>query len=196
MKNILTLCALVVTMSAFAQQQKGDLSIQFSGNYNKQRYTIDDFKYNFGGGNIYLKVGKFFTTNLELGLKPNVAFGLTTEETYSKSTGEVTKTKSKLATSLGFGVYGTYSFLSNNGKFLPYGGAEFSYLPVGKEKMINLGPYAGLKYFISEKINLDVNLSWLTNLGSTIEEPKGFYTVGPAFTCNVGIGVLIGKLND
>ena len=96
MKNILTLCALVVTMSAFAQQQKGDLSIQFSGNYNKQRYTIDDFKYNFGGGNIYLKVGKFFTTNLELGLKPNVAFGLTTEETYSKSTGEVTKTKSKL----------------------------------------------------------------------------------------------------
>jgi hypothetical protein len=195
MKNILILCAFLVSISVFAQQQKGDLSIQFSGNYNKQRYTIDDFKYNFGGGNIYLKVGKFFTTNLELGVKPNLAMSLITEEVTSKS-GELTKTKNKFTANLGFGIYGTYSFLSNNGKFLPYGGVEFSYLPVGKEKMINVGPYAGLKYFISERINLDANLSWLKNLGSTFEEPKDLYTVGPAFTCNVGVGVLIGKLND
>jgi hypothetical protein len=194
MKNILTLCAFVVSISAFSQQQKGDLSIQFSGNYYKQRYTIDDLKFKFGGGNVYMKIGKFFTTNLELGLKPNIGFTLMTE-LVTKS-GEAVKTKTKFKADPGMGIYGTYSFLSNNGKFLPYGGAEISYVPVGKEKTINLGPYAGIKYFISEKINLDANLSWLTNLGSTIEEPKGFYTVGPAFTCNIGVGVLIGKLND
>jgi hypothetical protein len=195
MKNIFTLCALVASLNVFAQQQKGDLSVQFSGNYFKQRVTLDDLKYKFGAGNIYVKVGKFFTTNLEMGVKPNVNMVLFTEEETTKS-GEIVKTKSKLRTNIGFGIYGTYSFLTNDGKFLPYGGAEISYVPIGDEKTINLGPYAGVKYFVSERINVDANLSWLTNLGSTYEEPKGFYNIGPLFNCNIGVGVLIGKVND
>jgi hypothetical protein len=195
MKNILTLCALVVSLSAFGQQQKGDLSIQFSGNYYQQRFVFNNKNYRYGLGNIYVKVGKYFTENVELGLKPNVSFSMGTEEVTSK-TGEVTKTKSKLTTNLGFGIYGTYSFLTANGKFLPYGGAELAYAPLGKEKAINLGPYAGVKYFVSERINVDANLSFLMNLGSTTEEPKGDYIVKPMWNFNVGIGVLIGKLND
>ncbi len=195
MKNIFTLCALVVSLGAFAQQQKGDLSIQFSGNYYQQRVVLDNKNYRFGLGNIYLKVGKYFTDNVEMGLKPNAAFALSTEEKTSKS-GEVTSTKSKLTTSLGFGIYGTYSFLTANGKFLPYAGAELAYAPIEKEKVINLGPYAGVKYFVSERINVDANLSWLMNLGSTYEEPRDAYLVKPMWNFNIGIGVLIGKLND
>jgi outer membrane protein W len=195
MKNIFTLCALVVSVSAFAQQQKGDLSIQFSGNYYQQRVVLDNKNYRFGLGNIYLKVGKYFTDNVELGLKPNAAFSLATEVETSKS-GEVTKTKSKLTTNLGFGIYGTYSFLTANGKFLPYAGAELAYAPIEDEQAINLGPYAGVKYFVTERINVDANLSWLMNLGSTYEEPRDEYLVKPMWNFNIGIGVLIGKLND
>jgi outer membrane protein W len=195
MKNIFTLCAVVVSLSAFGQQQKGDLSVQFSGNYYQQRVVFDNKNYRFGLGNIYLKIGKYFTNNLELGLKPNAAFSLITEEVTSKS-GEVTSTKDKFTTNLGFGIYGTYSFLTANGKFLPYGGAELAYAPIQNEKVINLGPYAGLKYFVTERINVDANLSWLMNLGSTSEEDRDDYLVKPMLNFNVGIGVLIGKLND
>jgi hypothetical protein len=195
MKNIFTLCALVVSLSAFGQQQKGDLSIQFSGNYYQQRYVFDKQSYRFGIGNVYLKVGKYFTENIELGLKPNASFSMMTTEVTSK-TGEVTDTKNKFTTNLGFGIYGTYSFLTANGKFLPYAGAELAYAPIDDEKAINLGPYAGVKYFVTEKINVDANLSWLMNLGSTSEKSRDDYAVKPMVNFNIGIGVLIGKLND
>jgi hypothetical protein len=194
MKYRFTLFALVLSLSAFSQQQKGDLSVQFSGNYQQQKYTVDNLKFRYGGGNIYIKLGKYFTDNLELGVKPNVNFFVTTE-VKSSSSGEVTTTKSKLKTNVGFGLYGTYSFLSNDGKLLPYAGAEISYAPLGDEQSINLGPYAGVKYFVTERINIDANLSFLLNLGTSAEESRD-YQVGPSFNYNVGIGVLLGKLND
>jgi hypothetical protein len=195
MKNIITLCALLASITSFAQQQQGDLSVQFSGNYYQQRVVLDSKNYRFGVGNIYVKIGKYFTENVELGLKPNATFSLVTSPVTSK-TGEITSTKKKFTTNLGFGIYGTYSFLTNDGKFLPYAGAELAYAPIDDEKVINLGPYLGVKYFVSERINVDANLSWLMNLGSTYEEPRGEYLVKPMLTFNVGIGVLIGKLND
>lgn len=195
MKNIFTLFALVLVFNAFGQQQKGDLALQFSGSYVQSTFVIDSKNYRFGGGNIYVKVGKFFTNNLELGLKPNVAFSLITEPVSNKK-GDIVDTKKTFTTDLGFGIYGTYSFLSSNGKLLPYGGAELAYAPVQKDKIINLGPYLGLRYFITERINVDANSSWLVNLGSTSEEPRDDFRVRPMWTYNVGVGVLIGKLND
>lgn len=195
MKNILALCALVVSLSAFGQQQKGDLSLQFSGNYNQIRIKADGKNYRFGGGNIYVKVGKYFTDNVELGLKPNVMFSLFTEPVVNKS-GDIIDTKRTFTSNLGFGIYGTYSFLSNSGKLLPYAGAELAYAPVQKERIINFGPYAGLKYFVSERINVDANVSWLVNLGSTYEKTRDESIVKPMWNFNIGVGVLIGKLND
>lgn len=195
MKNIFTLCAFVLTISAFGQQQKGDLALQFSGNYIQNTFVIDSKNYRYGGGSIYVKVGKFFTNNLELGLKPNVSFSLITEPVVSRR-GDIVDTKKTFTSNLGFGLYGTYSFLSNNGKLLPYGGAELSYAPVQKEKIVNFGPYIGLRYFVTERINIDANSSWLMNLGSTSEEPRDDFRVRPTWTYNIGVGVLIGKLND
>jgi len=185
---------MVICLSSFAQQQKGDLSIQFSGNYIQQKIKLDKFTQRYGGGNIFLKIGKYFTTNLEMGVKPNLNFSLVPKFVTNKS-GEITQIKNDFSTNVGFGIYGTYSFLSNDGKMLPYAGAEISYAPFGKEQTVNLGPYAGLKYFVTERINVDANLSFLLNLGSTYEEPKGDYYIGPMWNLNVGVGVLIGKLN-
>ena len=192
MKKIITLIFTLSSFYAIAQQQKGDLSIQFSGNYMQQKYSASGIDFKFGGGNIYLKLGKYFTQNLELGIKPNLAINL---EPKIETTGDKTTIKSKLRTNLGFGVYGTYSFLTSDGKFLPYVGAELAYAPLGDEQSVNLGPYCGLKYFVTERINIDGNLSFLLNLGTSAEESKD-YQVGPMFNYNIGIGVLIGKLND
>ena len=70
---------LVIALSVHAQQQQGDLAIQFSGNYFSQNVTFNDTKIKSFGGNIYVKLGKYFTQNLELGVKPNVGFFPETE---------------------------------------------------------------------------------------------------------------------
>lgn len=192
MKKFITILAILTSFSVYAQQEKGDLAIQLSGNYYSQKVRFGSEVDRTLNGNIYVKIGKYFTQNLELGVKPFVTFYLQEEFKVVDGKG---KEEENFATDIGFGIYGTYSFLTADGKFLPYGGAEINYAPVEKEATINLGPYAGVKYFVTERINLDANLSFLLNLGSTYEESKD-YDIGPLFTYNVGIGVILGRLND
>jgi hypothetical protein len=192
MKKSITILAIVMSFSVYAQQEKGDLAIQFSGNYYSQKVKFPGITDRSLFGNIYVKVGKYFTQNLEIGVKPNITFRLRKDY---KIVDNKLKFDEKFITNVGFGIYGTYSFLSADGKMLPYAGAELNYVPVEKEATINLGPYVGAKYFITERINVDANLSLLLNLGSTYEESRD-YDIGPLFTYNIGIGVILGKLND
>lgn len=190
-KLIITAVIGLASISLFAQQQQGDLAIQFSGNYVSQKVTFGNEEFKFFAGNIYVKMGKFFTQNLELGVKPNISFF--PEDEFEVVDGEV-ETKRKLRANFGFGIYGTYSFLTADAKWMPYGGAEISYVPSGDESTVNLGPYAGVKYFISEKINLDANLSYLLGLGSTYGTSEDV-KIGGLFNLNLGIGVILGKIN-
>lgn len=194
MKKIITLIAIFGTLSAYAQQEKGDLSIQFSGNYYSQKVEFANITQRSLAGNVYVKIGKYFTKNLELGVKPNVSFRLRPDGYEQK--GDNIEIKTKFVADIGFGLYGTYSFLTADGKLLPYGGAEINYAPVEEDATINLGPYAGVKYFVTERINIDANMSFLLNLGSTYQEPRDLYEIGPLFTYNIGIGVILGRLND
>ena len=155
MKKLITILAVMATSTIYAQQEKGDLAIQFSGNYYSQKVKFGDLTDRSAFGNIYVKIGKYFTQNLEIGVKPNISFMLIDE--YELKGGEI-EIKEKFVT--------------------------------------NVGPYAGAKYFVTERINVDANLSFLLNLGSTYKQPKGDYDIGPLFTYNIGIGVIIGKLND
>ena len=197
MKNIIAILGLIVVVIApvSAQQQKGDLSIQFSGNYSTQKTKYPTYTQKYGNGTIIVKVGKYFTQNLELGVKPNIFFTLLTEAPVTSGSDEK-KAKTTFKTNVGFGLYGAYSFLLPNGKLLPYCGAELNYAPFVDEATINLGPYVGAKYFITERVNIDANLNWLINLGSTFEFSKDNYEISPLVNFNVGVGVLLGKLND
>jgi hypothetical protein len=195
MKNTFTLLFLFVTLSVYSQQQKGDLSIQFSGNYFSQRIKFSNYSSRFGAGSINVKVGKFFTDNLELGVKPFVTFTLFTEPPVTTGS-DRRSAKTTFESNVGVGLYGAYSYLLPSTKFLVYGGAEINYSPVDEEATINLGPYVGGKYFITERVNLDANLSWLINLGSTYETPKDEYEIRPLINFNIGVGVLLGRLND
>jgi outer membrane protein W len=195
MKNILTLLAVTASLSLYAQQQKGDLSLQFSGNYFSQTIRYSNYKFKFGAGNVGFKIGKFFTDNLELGVKPNLTFLIITEPPVTTGSDQK-EAKTTFNSNVGFGLYGAYSFITPSGKLLPYCGAEINYTPSGEEATINLGPYLGAKYFLTERVNIDANLSWLINLGSSYEEAKGFYDISPQWNVNIGVGVLLGKLND
>lgn len=189
MKKLLTLALLALAISAQAQQQAGDLSIQFSGNYYSQRYEFGSTTFKTFAGNLYVKVGKFFTPNIELGLKPNLIFSPKIE-TDANDPGNI---KTKLKVNTGFGIYGTYSFLTADAKMMPYGGAEINYSPLSDESSVNLGPYAGVKYFLTEKINIDANVNYLINLGSSFPTEDD-YKISPLFQLNIGIGVIIGKV--
>ena len=191
MKKLFVIVAFFAFVSAKAQQQQGDLAIQFSGNYFSQKVTFNDLEIKSFGGNIYVKLGKYFTQNLELGVKPNVGFF---PETEIKMVNGEPKPEQKLKANFGFGIYGTYSFLTSDGKMLPYAGGEISYVPSGDESTVNLGPYAGVKYFLSEKINVDANLSYLLGLGSTYGTSDDV-KIGGLLNFNLGIGVILGKIN-
>lgn len=187
---LLTVIALTLSITTKAQQEKGDIAIQFSGNFYTQSIDFGTTKEKFYSGNIYVKLGKFFTPNIELGVKPNVSISPRFESKIVK--GEIQTTK-KLGADVGFGLYGTYSFLTADAKMMPYAGAEVSYAPTGDESTINLGPYAGVKYFLTEKINIDANASYLINLGSTYGNQSDT-DIGGLLTINLGIGVILGKL--
>jgi hypothetical protein len=185
MKKSLIILCLFISGTCLAQQEKGDLSIQFSGNFVSQKIKYLSEEFRTTQGNIYVKFGQFFTPNVELGVKPNVFFFLQPDEKDSK--------KKNLKANVGFGVYGTYSFLTANGKMIPYAGGEINYIPVGKESTVNLGPYAGVKYFVKENINIDANMNYSFNVGSSFGD--GYLKIGNLLMINIGVGVILGKLN-
>ena len=179
----------VLSSEVYAQQQAGDLSIQFSGNYFSQSIEYNNIKRKAFSGNVYVKLGKFFTQNIEMGLKPNIFF--TSKEKANPN--DASDVKYSLKTTFGLGLYGTYSFLTADGKFLPYGGAEVNYLPFQDDATVNLGPYIGCKYFVTEKINIDANLNYLINLASTYGNSVRGLDISPTLQFNIGIGVIISK---
>lgn len=192
MKKILSMLALGISVAAFSQQQAGDITLQFSGNFFSQRFEIADVPSRIVGGNMYVKIGKFFTQNLEMGVKPNLLFS----PEFKENRQDPTKNKTTVKTNVGFGIYAAYAWLSPNGKYNPYGGAEINYQPSGRDAFVNLGPYIGLRYFITERINVDTNINWLINLGSTFGNDirAAGYEISPAVNLNIGVGVILGKI--
>jgi hypothetical protein len=192
MKIILGVLCFCLSFVSFAQQQAGDLALQFSGNFFSQRFEINNVPSRILGGNIYVKVGKFFTQNLEMGVKPNFFF----TPDIKVNNQDPTKNQTTIKTSVGFGMYAAYSFLSANAKFNPYAGAEVNYQPSGDDAFVNLGPYIGVRYFVTERINIDTNANWLINLGSTYGNDirNSGLNVSPALNINVGVGVVLGKI--
>jgi len=190
MKTNLTFLILFIAFTSFAQQEKGDFSIQFSGNYFSQKIEVAGFSLNTSSGNIYLKLGKFVSQNLELGIKPNLSF----------QPGRSGLETAGVDVSLGFGSYGTYSFLTEDAKGMPYLGAEINFSPAGKDAngdsqmTINAGPYGGFKYFLNEKVNLDVGFNYMFNLASNLDSTLDT-KIGGLFMFNIGVGVILGKVN-
>jgi hypothetical protein len=159
MKKLLLVGLLLISAVAYSQVEQGDKNITFAGYFA----SADDYKV----GQISAKLGYYVTQNIEAGAKPLIMF--TQDDT-----------------NFGIGVYGTYNFLTQDAKLLPYAGAELFFLPVGDETLTTLGLNGGAKYFITESLNIDAGLNLQKSLSTDIYD-------GTVFIFQVGVGFLLGK---
>lgn len=160
MKKI-TLVAFVVfaaCTSAFSQVEKGDLNLSFNA-----LYTGMD---GMGMGQISGKFGYYLTQNIEAGVAPSITFFKAGDESLTMPT---------------LGLYGTYNWLTEDAKLLPYAGASITFTKVLDEGRTGFSLYGGSKYFITEKVNVDGGMQLLFIDGST------------AVVLQVGIGFLLGN---
>jgi hypothetical protein len=168
MKKLLLLAfaVIAVTTTAFSQVEKGDISGTASLSFSSQMPEEGD---NQNSTTLFIRGGYFFTNNVEAGLTFLVS-------------------GSQDVTATGIGPYAVYNFLTEGGKILPYAGANFLNLSTnqeGADAINQLGAVAGLKYFLTEVVNIDTSLNYTTWLGDI---------GGSALQLNVGIGINFGKL--
>jgi hypothetical protein len=154
-KQILLILAFALMFSApaLAQQEKGDFQLQAQGSY-----------YNFAGfdgGYIFLNASKFVTQNIEVGASPII--NISTETTVNLS------------------FFSNYNFVLENAKMVPYAGVQLMFYNLGSSfgSETGFGLKGGLRYFITEKVNVDIgpNINFLS--GSTL------------FYFNAGLGFII-----
>jgi hypothetical protein len=159
MKKILLVGLLLTSTLAFSQVEKGDFNL--SGSLSLTSIEGE------GTGLFFTKAGYYFTQNVEAGTSLTLIF----------AQGE---------TGTGFGPYATYNFLTQDGKFLPYVGGQFSFLSIAGIDINSGGIYGGAKYFVTEAVNIDAGMS--------LQQGFGDFD-GTLFTATIGIGFILGKLN-
>lgn len=164
-KLALFVFALIVSTVAFSQVEKGDVAGTANVNFSSLKPEGGD-AINMAQFNV--RAGYFFTNNIEGGITLSVT-----------SVSETTST--------GFGPYAVYNFLTADAKFLPYLGANFVNYSSGDDAdAINqLGGFGGVKYFLTEVVNVDASLNYTTWLGDFS---------GSSLSFNLGIGINFGRL--
>jgi outer membrane protein W len=190
MKKLLSIVLLFISIVTYSQVEKGDKEIGVFGNFNAPTEG--------GGasGAVSVSLNRYVTPNFSFGLSIMMSFY--SAPSASDPTGD---NEIKMTPFMGF--FATYNFLTANGKVLPYLGAEysFSWIETVETETIPTPPYlytielledlhflggkAGLKIFMTEMVNFDINLKYQT----LISGPEG-YTAGN-FGVNFGVGIIL-----
>lgn len=192
MKKLVLIFLLLVPCLLVAQVEKGDMELGLFGNYNAPTEG--------GGGSGVLGVTAtgYFSPHFSAGTSITLAMYSGIKDYLDPSAGNELKITPFL------GIFATYNFLTSNAKLLPYIGAQFDmtwvetvdYIPTGDpqnpvivlelyEGIYYVGGKAGMKFFVTEMINLDVNFKYQT----LVSGPEG-YTAGN-IGVNFGIGVIL-----
>jgi hypothetical protein len=146
--KIVVVIALVSALPASAQQEKGDVELQFTGAILSKVGSNSTTS-----GFIQAKTGYYFTDRLELGAFPSLTFESGT-------------------TTFGLGAFATYSFLAANATMVPYLGGQYykSDLSLAEDRGW-AGFNGGVKFFFNRKTAFDVSgnyLFTLNEIGSNI----------------------------
>jgi hypothetical protein len=166
MKKLLLIVFLGLGTIAYAQVEKGDFNATASFSLQNDKYDGGESENSMtfiGRGGYYL------TNNVELGVSL-IVFGM------------------QDITMMGYGPYAVYNFLTSGGKLLPYVGANYFRFDAGIEgfdPIAQIGGVGGVKYFITEVVNIDTSLNYTSFLGDQ---------KGSSLYLNVGIGINFGKL--
>jgi len=122
-------------------------------------------------GNISAKIGPYITDNLQIGIGPTLTITTTSFNG-----------KSDTKTTFGSTAFFVYSFLMRNAKAVPYiGAAYFKNDFSDSNDKGSVGINAGLKYYFSKKVALDVSGNYLFTLNSEQEGGTLLFAVGLSF---------------
>jgi hypothetical protein len=198
---IIALSGAFTTQHVFSQVQKGDSNI----GVNTLISSFVGTDAPNSNGLISLTYQYYVTNNISIGVGPYYSFS--TSE--SSSPGFSTESWSN---TFGLNTFINYSFLTTGGKVLPYIGAQFSYQNTysGSDTYIagnyqgeyqditntSAGANAGLKFFLTERINFDGKLSYTTILSTTFESGAGSFDIDPKgglLQFTLGLGIILGK---
>jgi len=203
--KLLSLNALVSFIFVFAfirqaqaQVQKGDDIIGFSSSISTQSASTSSIS-----ATVLLSYERYLTRKIAIGVGPYMT---------------IITDRGSLVGIFGGNLFMNYGFITGDGKLYPYLGiigsvsqsistadTQFqSTTPGTPDKNIassgnstvsffGAGAKAGAKYFMTERINLDVNVNYATNISSVVNGDKVDIGKGGVIQVFLGIGVIIGR---
>jgi hypothetical protein len=146
----------LVALPAEAQQEQGDVELQFNGSILT---TVGQEGRTFTSGIFQFKGGYFVTDRVELGAFPSVVFQRTRVE-------EGWEGETESATKLGMGVFANYSFLAEDAVTVPYVGLQGYRIDLTDEDETGwVGLNAGMRFYFSRRTAFDVGGNVLMGLG-------------------------------
>ena len=170
------LILMLVAALGYAQQQRGDVELQFQALY----FTTIGTDFTIGQGTISAKIGPYLTDNLQIGIGPTLSITTTTDYTVGPAPTYTLNKETKTTTTFGSTAFFVYSFLGN-AKVVPYIGAQYF-----KQDFSNsndngsVGISAGLKYFFAKKTALDIS-NYLFTLNTGQQGGMLMFAVGLSF---------------
>lgn len=139
------LLALLIAHPAAAQQEQGDVELEFTGSL----ITTVGADQTSGLGLIQSKIGRFVTDRWQLGAFPSL---------------EVRFNEVTTDTRIGAGLFASYSYLRPDAMTVPYAGGSYykSDLTEGFDENDSwLGVNAGLKFYVNPRVAFDMGGNYL-----------------------------------
>ena len=172
------LVLMLVAAFGYAQQQRGDVELQFQALY----FTTVGTDFQIGQGTISAKIGPYITDNLQIGIGPTLSITTTTDYTVGPAPTYALKKDTKTTTTFGSTAFFVYSFLMRNAKAVPYLGAQYFKQDFSNsDDKGSVGISGGLKYFFAKKTALDISGNYLFTLNKEQQGGILMFAVGLSF---------------
>ena len=179
-----------------AQVQKGDDVLSVAASFNTQASSPTSFTVTG-----QLAYERYLSQRVALGIGPFIT---------------MVTSKGSLSGLFGGNLFCNYGFITGDGKFYPYLGLQLSVsqsvssndsdsggttengtnLPSSGNTTVGFfggGAKAGAKYFVSDRINLDLNVNYSTNFYSTVNGEQQDIGTGGIVQVFFGVGVIVGR---
>jgi hypothetical protein len=154
---LFVLPAILVT-PAGAQQEQGDMELQFAGVLFG---TVGQDDISVTQGVFQAKVGYQVTDRVQVGGFPSLLIQRT-----RVGTGQVAQTDTD--TKLGMGVFAVYSFLAEDAVTVPYlGGQAYRIDVTDQDETGWVGVTGGFKFYLSPRTAFDAGANYLIGLGDS-----------------------------
>ena len=181
---------------ANAQVEKGDDVLSIAASFNTQASSPTSFSVTG-----QLAYERYLSQRVALGIGPFI---------------NMITSKGSLSGLFGGNLFCNYGFITSDGKFYPYLGAQLSVsqsissndtdsggqtengttLPAAGNNTVGFfgaGAKAGAKYFVSQRINIDLNVNYSANFYSTVNGEQQDIGTGGIIQVFFGVGVIVGR---